>query len=142
MKRLTIAILMALVIPACHRGPASEVVIVDPEPPPHPPPPPPEMAQVLFQSTNYDYYDYVLWIEWGNADGTRSRVDLFLVGSASPDGPNVNWGVVGMNPSVTYTILLADPWGRVYDWYDLELSGPSTVDVFFDVVDGYLYRTP
>jgi hypothetical protein len=141
MKRILIAILLAVVVPACHRGPASEVIVVDPEPP-QPAPTPPGWAQVVFESTNYDYYDYVLWIEWTNPDGSRSLVDLLLAGAATSDGPTVNWGVVAMNPAVTYSILLADPWGNVYDWYELTLPGPTAVDVFFDIYDGYLYRTP
>src|SRR5689334_19723867 len=63
MKRLPIAILLAILIPACHRGPASEVV-VPPVDPPLPPPPTSEVTEVVFQATNYDYFDYAIWIEW------------------------------------------------------------------------------
>lgn len=139
MKRILIATLLATVIPACHRGPASEVIIVDP-PPPTPAPTPPGVTQVLFEATNYDYFDYALWIEWREPDGTWSMTNLFQVWSATGDGPDTNWGVVGLTPG-SYQILLADPWGNVWDSYSLTVPTAEWADVSFDIVDGYLLRT-
>jgi len=142
MKRLPIAILLAILIPACHQGPVSEVV-VDPPPPSWPPPPSdPGLTEVVFQATNYDYFDYAVWIEWQEpVTRTWRQTFLFSVWGDPIDGPTTNLQIVSADPSVTYYVLLADFWGNLYDSYQLSLPTASSVDVSFNIVDGFLYRT-
>jgi hypothetical protein len=140
MKRISIAILLAVVIPACHRGPASEVIVPPPETIP-PLPEPSEFTQVVFQATNYDSFDYALWIEWFGPDNQWHQTYLFSVWGDPVDGPTMNFEVVTADPSVVYYVLLADPWGNLYDSYQLDLPTATSVDVSFNIVDGFLVRT-
>jgi hypothetical protein len=140
MKRISIAILLAVVIPACHRGPASEVVVPPPETVP-PAPTPSPLTEVVFQATNYDSFDYALWIEWFGSDGHWHQTYLFSVWGNPADGPTTNFEMVVADPSFVYYILLADPWGNLYDSYELVLPTATSVDVSFNILDGYLYRT-
>lgn len=140
MKRLPIAMLLAVLIPACHRGPASEVVV----PPSDPPTPPPSatVTEAVFQATNYDYFDYAIWIEW-QEPVTRSwhRTYLFSVWGDPLDGPPVAGESISLEPSVTYDVLLADFGGNLYDTYQLSLPTATSVDVSFNIINGYLVRT-
>jgi len=137
MKRISIAILLAVLIPACHQGAPSEVVV---PPPPVDPPAPPSYTEVVFQATTYDYFDYAVWIEWQDPFGWKTSY-LFSVYGDPVDGPPTNAAVVTLDPSVTYYVLLADFWGNLYDSYQLSIPTATSVDVSFNIVDGYLYRT-
>ena len=100
------------------------------------------LTQVVIQATNQDPVDYALWIEWEDAAGAISvQSYLFSVFGDPFCGPTTNFVIVQADPSISYTILLADPWGAVYDTYQLLLPTATSVDVSFNIVDGYLYRT-
>ena len=143
MKRLPIAILLAVLIPACHQGPASEVVVPPPEPTPVPvPPTPAPLTEVVFQAANYDFFDYAIWIEWQEpVTRTWRQSYLFSVWGDPVDGPTTNSQTVVVDPSSVHYVLLADPWGNLYDSYPLWLPTATSVDVSFNIVDGFLYRT-
>jgi len=136
MKRLLIAIALAAVVPACHGGEESGIVVGVPVPPQAP-----SSTQVVFQATNYDYFDYAVWIEWQDGSGEWVQTYLFSVYGDPAEGPTTNFEIVLASPMVPYYILLADPGGTLYDTYELSLPTATAIDVTFNIVDGYLYRT-
>ena len=105
------------------------------------PPQGPSTTQVVFQATNYDSYDYAIWVEWQDVSGQWIQTYLFSVYGDPTQGPTTNFEIVLANPTVPYYILLADPGGTLYDTYPLSLPTAISLDVTFNIVDGYLYRT-
>jgi hypothetical protein len=53
----------------------------------------------------------------------------------------MNYDFILAETSATFYVLLADPWGTLYDSYLLTLPVAASVDVRFNIVDGFLYRT-
>src|SRR5262245_43330572 len=132
MKRLLIAMALAVAIPACHGEVQPETVVVVPDPAPVPPSAP--FTRAVVQATNYDYFDYAVWIEWEPAAGSWTQTYLFSVYGDPSVGSTINYEIVLADPSVVYYVLLADPWGTLYDTYQLNLPVATSVDVTFNIV--------
>lgn len=138
MRRLLLLAAAAIVIPACHGGDRTRTTVgvgigvgVG-EPPP---------TETLIQATNYDVYDYALWLEWQDPSGYWNQTFLFNVYGDSSVGPTMNFEVLLANPAIPYTLLLVDFDGSVWDSFTFWLPSGSVADLQFDVFDGYLYRT-
>jgi hypothetical protein len=136
MKRFLIAIGLAVVIPACHGGQTTEIVVGAP-----PALPSTATTTLLLQATNYDTADYAVWIEWQDDTGRWVQEYLFSLYGDPRIGPTINYQIVLANPSIPYYVLLADPWGTLYDSFQIWLPVATSVDITFNVIDGYLYRT-
>jgi hypothetical protein len=131
-----IAVVLAGVIPACHGSDVPETEVGGPMPPQGP-----STTQVVFQATNYDVFDYAVWIEWQDDSGQWIQTYLFSVYGDPTVGPTTNDEIVLANPTVPYYILLADFGGTLYDTYTLSIPAATSLDVTFNIVDGTLYRT-
>lgn len=129
MKRLLIALALAVVIPACHRSS---------------PPPAPAMTEVLIQATNFDAMDYNLSIASLDAAGFWHEGPLFSIYGDPSVGPTMDFIIVGLaDPLATTVIRLRDSSGALWDSYPLVVPpGSDFVEFRFEVENGYLYLMP
>ena len=129
MKRLLIALALAVVIPACHRSS---------------PPPAPAMTEVLIQAKNFDAYDYNLTIVSLDAGGFWHEGPLFSIFGDPSYGPTMDYIIVGLaDPQATTMINLRDSSGTLWDSYPLVVpAGIDFAEFRFEVENGYLYLMP
>ena len=122
---------LALLIPACgdYRHPVVTTGISVPY-----------TTDLLVQATNYDAYDYALWLEWQDETGAWQQIYLFSIYGDPSVGPTTNFEMLIATPGVPYTVVLADPDGYVWDSYDVWLPYGTSFDVQFDVVGAVLVR--
>ena len=130
MKQVTLAASLAL-LTACgdHSGPSVTVAV-----------PLSYTTDLLVQATNYDAYDYALWLEWQDETGAWQQIYLFSLYGDPAVGPTINFEMLVATPGVPYTVVLADPDGYVWDSYDLWLPHGTFSDIRFDVVGAVLVR--
>jgi hypothetical protein len=131
MTRLMLAASLAL-LTACgdHSGPSVAVGV-----------PVSYTTDLLVQASNYDEFDYALWLEWQDETGAWQQIYLFSIYGDATVGPTINFEMLVASPGIPYTVVLADPDGYVWDSCVLWLPYGSFSDVRFDVVDAYLIRT-
>lgn len=131
MRHLLLVAAVAI-LPACGGGHRTTEIVV--------PVPGTNTTELLIQATNYDVFEYAIWLEWQEPSGAWDQTYLFSVYEDPSIGPIMDFSMLTLSANIAYTVLLTDPWdGYVYDSY-VVWGSPGFRDAYFQIIGGVLVR--
>ena len=103
------------------------------------PAPAPVLTELIVEATNYDAAEYALWLECQDETGAWGQIYLFSLFGDPVIGPTNDFADVFIGPGTCW-ILLADPYGNLFDSQPVWLAPDSFLDVHYQVSNGLLTR--